>query len=135
MKSGAVVLNMIKPYLYGIIATHVNDFCFEGLEIFLTRVMDRLRWLSKIKSEEVAKFQYIGLNIKKNRDNVKLGENEYKKNPNVSQLKEVEISATEVTETRQFIGQLNWGATQPDLILVMTLVSKVQCKSRKRLNA
>ena len=66
--------------LHGIITTHFDDFCFAGLEIFQTSVMDRLCYLFKIKSEEVADFQYIGLNIKKNRDNVKLGQNEYKKN-------------------------------------------------------
>ena len=41
--------------------------------------MDTLRHLFKIKSEEAAEFQYIGLNIKKNRDDVKLGQNEYLK--------------------------------------------------------
>ena len=66
--------------LHGIIATHVNDFCFAGLEIFQMRVMDRLCCLFKIKYEEVAEFQYLGLNIKKNKDNVELGQNEYKKN-------------------------------------------------------
>ena len=56
-----------------------NDFCFTGSEIFQTSVMDRLCHLFKIKSEEIAEFQYIGLcSIKKNR-NVKLGQNEYKK--------------------------------------------------------
>ena len=88
MKSGAVVLkydlNIFTWYfgnkLHGIIATNVNDFCFAESEIFQTRVMDRLRCLFKIKSEEVAEFQYIRLTIKKNRDNVKLGQNEYKKN-------------------------------------------------------
>ena len=65
--------------LHGIIA-NVDNFRFAGLEIFQTRVMDRLHCLFKIKSEEVAEFQYIGLNQKKNRDNVKLGQNKYKKN-------------------------------------------------------
>ena len=41
--------------------------------------MDRLCRLFKMNSEEVAEFQYIRLNIKKNRDNVKLRLNEYKK--------------------------------------------------------
>ena len=88
LKSGAVVSKYdqaIFTWYFGnklhyIIATHVDDFFFAGSEIFQTRVMDRLRRLFKIKSEEVAEFQYIGLNIKKNRDNVKLGQNEYKKN-------------------------------------------------------
>ena len=76
----------------------------------------------KIKSKDIAVFQYIGLNIKKNRDNVKLGQNQYKKNLKCilveggGQLKD-RISTTEVTETRQLIGQLNWLAiqTRPDL--------------------
>ena len=76
----------------------------------------------KIKSEEVAEFQYIGLNIKKNRDNVKLGQNVYKKRLKCipveggRNLKD-RISATKATKIRQLIGQLNWLATQmrPDL--------------------
>ena len=65
--------------LHGIIATDIDNFCFSGSEIFQTRVMDRLRRLFKIKSLEVAEFQYIGLNTKKNRNKVQLGQNEYKK--------------------------------------------------------
>ena len=86
MKSGAVVSKYDQAIftwyfgnnLHGIIATHVDDFCLAGSEIFQTRVMDRLCHLFKIKSEKIAEFQYIGLNIKKNRYDVKLGQNEYK---------------------------------------------------------
>ena len=87
LKSGALVSKYdqaiftwyFRNKLHGIIATYVNDFCFARLEIFQTRMMDRLHRLFKIKSEEVAEFKYIGLNTKKNRDNVNLGQNEYKK--------------------------------------------------------
>ena len=65
--------------LYGIITSHVDDFALQGQRSSKPD-MDRLFRLFKIKSEEFAEFQYIGLNIKKNRDNVKLGQNEYKKN-------------------------------------------------------
>ena len=114
LKSGAVVSKHDQAIftwyfgnkLHGIIATHVDDFCFAGSEIFQTRDIDRLLRLFKIKSE-VAEFQYIGLNIKKNRDNVKLGQNEYKKKKlkcipveGGRNLKD-RISATEVTETRR----------------------------------
>ena len=99
LKSGAVVSKYDQAIftwyfgnkLHDIIATHVNDFCFAGSEIFQTRVMDKLCRLFNIKSEEVAEFQYIVLNIKKNRDNVKLEQIEYKKDLNVSKLKEAEI--------------------------------------------
>ena len=87
LKSGAVVSKYDQAIfiwyfgnkLHGIITTHVDDFCFAGLEIFQIIVIDRLHRLFKIQSEEVAEFQYIGLNIKKNRDNVRLGQNKYKK--------------------------------------------------------
>ena len=121
LKSGAVVLkydlNIFTWYfgnkLHGIIATHVDDFCFAESEIFQTRVMDRLHHLFKIKSEEVAEFQYIGLTIKKNRDNVKLGQKEYKKKLKCIPVEggrylKDKIFATKVTETRQLIGQINW---------------------------
>ena len=123
LKSGAIVSQYDQAIftwyfgnkLHGIIATRVNDFCFTGWEIFQTRVMDRLRRFFRIKSEEVAEFQYIGLNIKKNRDNVKLGPTEYKKikmYPSRRRQKfERERSATEITETRQLIGELNYLAT------------------------
>ena len=54
-----------KNKLQGIIATHVDDFCFAGSEAFEYQVINELRKVFKIKSEEVAKFQYIGLEIKK----------------------------------------------------------------------
>ena len=65
LKSGAVVSKYDQAIftwyfgnkLHGIITTHVDEFCFAGLEIFQTRVMDRLFRLFKIKSEEVAEFQ------------------------------------------------------------------------------
>ena len=88
--------------LHSIIATHVDDFCSAGSEIFQTRVMVRLRRVLEIKSEDVSEFQYIGLNLNK------LGQNEYKKLKCIPveggrNLKD-RISATEVTETRQLIG-------------------------------
>ena len=62
LKSGAVVSkynqSIFTRYfgnkLCGIIATHIDDFCFAGSEIFQTRVIDMLRRLFKIKSKDVA---------------------------------------------------------------------------------
>ena len=130
LKSGAVVLKYDQAIftwyfgdkLLGIIVTHVDDFCFAGSEIFQAKVIERLRHLFKIKSEEVSEFQYIGLSIKESKDNIKIGQNEYVKKlkcilvEGSRNLREA-ISTTVVTETRQLIGQLNWLATQtrPDL--------------------
>ena len=52
-----------KNKLQGIIATHVDDFCFAESETFEYQVINEL---FKVKSEEVVKFQYIGLEILKN---------------------------------------------------------------------
>ena len=79
MKSGGVALKYdqaiftwyFRNKLQGIIAVHVDDFCFLGSQIFQTRVIDRLQLVFAVKFEEVAEFQYIGLNIKKNGENIK----------------------------------------------------------------
>ena len=67
LKSGTVVSKYDQAIftwyfgnkLHGIIATHVDDFCFAESEIFQTRVMERIRCLFKIKSEVVTEFQYM----------------------------------------------------------------------------
>ena len=102
--------------MQGIIAAHVDDFCFTGSEIFQSRVIDRLHHVFAVKSE-VPEFQYIGLDIKKNSENIKLGQNEYVKKlkyipVEASRNLKDTISSTEITETRQVIGLLNWLATQ-----------------------
>ena len=43
--------------LQGIIAAHVDDFCFVGSEIFQSRVIDRLCYVVAVESEDVAEFQ------------------------------------------------------------------------------
>ena len=62
LKSGAVVSKYDQAIftwyfgdkLHGIIVTHVDDFCFAGLETFQAKVIERLRHLFKIKSEEIS---------------------------------------------------------------------------------
>ena len=66
-----------KNKLQSIIATLVDGFCFAGSETFEYHVINELRKLFKVKSGEVAKFQYIGLEIKKSDCNIKIGQDEY----------------------------------------------------------
>ena len=56
-----------------IIAANVVDFYFAGSKIFQSTIIDRLYHVFAIKSKKVAKFQYIGLDIKKNNENINLG--------------------------------------------------------------
>ena len=145
LKSGTVVSKYDQAIftwyfgdkLHGIIVFHIDDFFFAGSQIFQAKVIERLCHLFKIKSEEVSEFQYIGLSIKESKDNIKIGQNEYVKKlkcipvEGSRNLREA-ISTTEVTETRQLIGQLNWLATQtrPNLNYdVSELSSMLKCEN------
>ena len=76
--------------------------------------------------------KYIGLDIKKNSENIKLGQNRY-----VKKLKYIPVEADRnlkdtissivITENRQVISQLNWLATQtrPDLIYDVSSLSSI----------
>ena len=103
--------------LSSVIVAYVDNFCFEESEIFQTRIINSFHHVFVVKCEEVAKFQYIGLDIKNNGENIKLGQNEYVKKLKyilieaARNLKDA-ISTIEITETRQIIGQLSWLATQ-----------------------
>ena len=118
--------------LQGIIATHVDDFCFVRSETFENKVINRIHTLFRVKTEEDAKFQYIGLEIKKSNENLRITQDEYVKKLGHIPLQnnrslEDKISPTEITETRQQIGQLNWLATQtrPDLSFDMSTLSSI----------
>ena len=109
--------------LQGLITTNVDYFCFAGSETFKNKVINIICTLFRVKSEEVAKFQYIGLEIKKSNENIRIRQDEYVKKLGHIPLQnnrslEDKISPTEITEARKLIGQLNWLATQtrPDLV-------------------
>ena len=65
--------------LHGIIATHVDDFCFAGSKVFQASVIDKIYKIFKVKSEEVNEFRYLGLDVKKKRGEITLGQDEYMK--------------------------------------------------------
>ena len=73
--------------LHGIITIHVDDFCFGGSKIFQTSVIDKLRKIFKVKSEDIAEFKYLGLEVKQNGGNIRLGQDEY-----VKKLKPIPIA-------------------------------------------
>ena len=100
--------------------------------MFENKVINSIRTLFRVKSEEVAKFQYIGLEIKKSNENIRIGQDEYIKKLGHIPLQnnrslEDKRSPTEITEARQLTGQLNWLATQtrPDFIFVASTLSSI----------
>ena len=115
--------------LHGIIATHVDDFCFAGSKMFQTSVIDKIYKIFKVKSEEVNEFRYLGLDVKKKRGEITLGQDEYMKKLKpiaiVNRHNEEEISDEEVSEVRKGVGKLNWGSTQtrPDLSFDVSAMS------------
>ena len=121
-----------KDKLQGVIATHVDDFCFAGSDTFEAQVINNLRTLFKVRSEAIGDFRYVGLEIKTNGKSIRLGQDEY-----VKELKHIpmqngrslddKMSPNEITEARQLIGKLNWLATQtrPDLSYDVSSLSSV----------
>ena len=92
--------------LQGLIATHVDDFCFAGSETFKNKVINSIRTVFRVKSEEVTKFQYIRIEIKRLKENFKIGQDEYVKKLGHILLQnnrslEDKISPTEITKARQ----------------------------------
>ena len=150
MKSGAVTSKYDQTIftwyfankLQGIIDVHIDDIYFSGSEIFQTSVLNRLCHVFSVKSEKFVEFQYIGLDIKNNGENIKLGLNEC-----VKKLKYIPVEAgrnlkdaiftTEITETKQIISQVNTQPTQTRLdinydVSTLSFISKqVNMKSIK----
>ena len=130
---------LFEGKLHGIIATHVDDFCFAGSKVFQASVIDKIYKIFKVKSEEVNEFRYLGLDVKKKGGEIILGQDEYMKKLKpiaiVNRHNEEEISDEEVSEVRKGVGKLNWGSTQtrPDLSFDVSAMSsaikqkKVDC--------
>ena len=108
--------------LHGIISTHVDDFCWGGSKIFRLSVIEKIKSTFVIKTEEVTKFKYVGLDIEQKDEKIIISQDKY-----VDALEAIPCSAYSInvnrltpkdeTTVRQVNGKLNWVATQtrPDL--------------------
>ena len=110
--------------LQGLLMSHVDDFLWSGDEIFKTSVIDKIRGIFKISSENSTLFKYVGLDIQQCEDGIYVSQNKY-----AGEIDEIDISESrlsnpnqpineeEKSSLRSVIGQLNWLATQtrPDL--------------------
>ena len=111
--------------LEGIITCHVDDFLWCGSSRFEREVIQKLRQVFLLGSEESEIFRYLGLHIHQQSDKVikvnQMPQAEGLQEPNLSperrMQKDSELSPAELTRLRGVAGQINWLATQtrPDL--------------------
>ena len=106
----------------GVVALHVDDFLFGGTQSFLEEVIDKLRTIFLIGSEESNSFKYLGLNISEEEDCITLSQKSYIKSLQEMKVdmninKDTVLSTSQQSELRAMCGQLNWIATQsrPDI--------------------
>ena len=100
----------------------MDDFCWGGSKIFRQSVIENIKSTFVIKSEEVTKFKYVGLDIEQKEEEIMISEDKY-----VETLKAIPYFVSsermdrqnpiDKTVVRQVNGKLNWIATQtrPDL--------------------
>ena len=110
--------------LKGLICCHVDDFCWGGTAQFEMEVIQKIRIEFKTSKEEKETFKYLGLNIKRVKDEIQIHQDEY-----INEVRPVEInrerklalgdklSSKETRQLRGIAGQLNWvsSQTRPDM--------------------
>ena len=111
--------------LEGIITCHVDDFLWCGSSRFEKKVIEKLRQVFLLGSEESEIFRYLGLHIHQQSDRVikvhQMPQAEELQEPKLSPERRMqqdsELSPAELTRLRGVTGQINWLATQtrPDL--------------------
>ena len=101
--------------LQGIIASHVDDFIFEGSKMFLSKVINPLKEIFCISHEEAIMFKYTDLHIKQCLSEIQVDQRGY-----VENIKPIALGKRRSTrkyddfnqdgreEFRTICGQLNW---------------------------
>ena len=106
-----------KSGLGGIIACHVDDLIFGGNEVFHNTLVDKLRKVFVIGSEENNNLKYLGLKICQQPMHITLSANDF-----AMSIKKIDLSTAESDDQKaklfkQFAGQVNWlvNHVRPDL--------------------
>ena len=105
--------------LQGLLMSHVDDFLWAGNLVFKHSVIDRIKSIFKISSENSAVFKYVGIKIKQDDDGIRISQNEYAQEEideieiNPRRLKEPDepLNEEEKFSLRSVIGRLNWLST------------------------
>ena len=110
--------------LEGMVSIYVDDFIWAGSSNFENCVIEKLRSQFLIGSSASRSFKYVGLNVESTSEGVTVDQLQYASSlqPVVisrgrSTNKHSELSASEKTDYRGLLGQLNWLATntRPDI--------------------
>ena len=110
--------------LLGLLMCHVDDFLWASTESFRETVVNKLRTIFTISSENSTLFKYLGIEIQQFDKGIVINLNNYTK-----EIEEIQIDSkrlanpdqplneAEVTTLRSTIGSLTWLSTQsrPDL--------------------
>ena len=108
--------------VYGLIATHVDDFLWAGNASFKCEVIDKLNEVFDVRSSQKTPFTYLGFEISQKDNCIRLDLSAY-----LSDVKEVSVdflSADKfhMRDLRALLGQLQWIACQvrPDIAFAVS---------------
>ena len=73
--------------LQDILCAHVDDFCWDGTELFEVKIIKSITKSFQINLEELETFKYFGLNVLQTCGYIKIDQSSY-----INELNEVEIS-------------------------------------------
>lgn len=122
---------------YGIMVIHVDDICFGGTDRFRIKLMKLLKDKLKIGEEQKNEFKYIGIDVRKNLDVIRMSQEEYVREKMEEDKRETSLSQREY---RVQIGKINWVSqhTRPDVSLEVSKCSrklgKAAVNDMKRVN-
>ena len=107
--------------LEGIICSHVDDFFFNGSQLFHSKVIDHIRNEFALSQELFDQMSFIGIEIAQSSDGITMHQNAYIEELEPIQLTDMRkgrsLDVSEVRQLKGLIGQLQWIAklTRPDI--------------------
>ena len=123
--------------LQGLISCHVDDFCWDGTELFKKKVIDVIKEKFHISQEESLVFKYVGIHLSQQRDgSITIHQHDYISDIQLididrerALMKKDPLTAKESQQLKAVAGQLNWisSQTRPDISFDCCQVS-VSCK-------
>ena len=123
--------------IQGVLAAHVDDFLWLGTEKFIKNVINPLRSTFKVSTESKDCFKYVGINVNKSNDVVKISQKPYIDSLSPTQVprstaqgKDADLDKDGVRILRGIVGQLNWAAnvSRPDMCFSTCVLSTLQSK-------